>query len=1014
MCQIMLSNPRGSIWHKWDLHVHTPASVVQYYGGDSDEAWEKFFTDIESLPDEFKVIGINDYIFIDGYRKVVEAHEDGRMKNIELFLPVIELRLDKFGQSGDKLSCVNYHIIFSNEVKPDDIQEQFLNKLSAKYNLSSALPECEVIAKRESLTKFGDMVFESTSENKKAELIKKSRLEIGFNNFHLSIETISNSLKSLCFQSKYLTAVGKAEWEDVRWGESGQGAAEKKTIVNNVDFVFTAAKTIEDTYKSKQSLTQQGVKNLLFDCSDAHYFSNHPKQEIHNRIGKCFTWIKADLTFEGLKMVLKEPEERCCLVEKPDVVSRVEYNKTKYIRSISIRKTDDSDLHEVWFDNITISFNHGLVAIIGNKGNGKSALTDIVALLSNYRGDFSFLSKEKFRNPKDHKAKHFEGCLTWEDGNSAPFLKLSENTGDENLVRVKYIPQDFFERVCNETNVSATSEFGQQLKDVIFSHVPHVERNNRDSLDELISYRTSEINISLDSLRAQLREINRNIVEYERQVAEEHRQDITQKLRIKQQELEAHKQSQPLAIDKPETSLELQSTIRGLQEQVAVSEVKIQGLDIELGSQNNLKIQIEKAFSKLDNFKREYEKFKNDWDEEFGLIKLKASEIVELKFHKENLVNTQDACEVKVAEIKDSISMKGDQKEELEKQIKVKREELNEPEKKYQNYLSAMDQWQGREKEIIGSASEHGSIEYYKDLLEKSNKDVPLQLSSEKIKRLNKSKDIFRHIQKIAAVHKDLYRPVQEFVDSNEVVKNDYKLTFEVSIIINKFDEKFFDYVNQSVKGTFRGATEGRNKLCELLEASNFDQEMSIEVFLDEITERLEFEDKQPGKAIKIEKQLKSSKTPEDFYNFLFALEYLEPSYTLKLSGKEIKQLSPGERGALLLIFYLLIDNSDIPIIIDQPEHNLDSESVYKLLLPCVRKAKKRRQLFMITHNPNLAVVCDAEQVIYSEIDKENGNLVKYISGAIENPEIRQKVIDVLEGTLPAFNNRESKYQINR
>ncbi|MGA7936224.1 MAG: hypothetical protein WCA35_21905, partial [Kovacikia sp.] len=93
----MSSNPRGSLWSKWDLHVHTPASVVQHYGGDCDEAWEKFFTDIESLPPEFKVIGINDYIFIDGYKKVTKAYASGRMQNIALFLPVIELRLDKFG-----------------------------------------------------------------------------------------------------------------------------------------------------------------------------------------------------------------------------------------------------------------------------------------------------------------------------------------------------------------------------------------------------------------------------------------------------------------------------------------------------------------------------------------------------------------------------------------------------------------------------------------------------------------------------------------------------------------------------------------------------------------------------------------------------------------------------------------------------------------------------------------------------------------------------------------------------
>ncbi len=64
----------------------------------------------------------------------------------------------------------------------------------------------------------------------------------------------------------------------------------------------------------------------------------------------------------------------------------------------------------------------------------------------------------------------------------------------------------------------------------------------------------------------------------------------------------------------------------------------------------------------------------------------------------------------------------------------------------------------------------------------------------------------------------------------------------------------------------------------------------------------------------------------------------------------------------------------------------------------------------MVTHNPNLAVVCDAEQIITASIDKIGDNAVNYHSGAIENPKTNQNIMDILEGTQPAFENRESKY----
>ena len=145
-------------------------------------------------------------------------------------------------------------------------------------------------------------------------------------------------------------------------------------------------------------------------------------------------------------------------------------------------------------------------------------------------------------------------------------------------------------------------------------------------------------------------------------------------------------------------------------------------------------------------------------------------------------------------------------------------------------------------------------------------------------------------------------------------------------------------------------------------------------------------------------------------YDLIFGLEYIEPKYTLLFQDTQIEQLSPGQRGALLLIFYLLVDKGRIPIVLDQPEENLDNETVVSLLVPVINEAKNSRQIIMVTHNPNLAVVCDAEQIIYAEFDRKSGETISYTSGAIENRIINKRVIDVLEGTKPAFDNRGQKY----
>lgn len=196
-----------------------------------------------------------------------------------------------------------------------------------------------------------------------------------------------------------------------------------------------------------------------------------------------------------------------------------------------------------------------------------------------------------------------------------------------------------------------------------------------------------------------------------------------------------------------------------------------------------------------------------------------------------------------------------------------------------------------------------------------------------------------------------------------------------------------------------------------MLNAYDVNESIQMLSFVSELVCALEF-DLRDGYGFDrkvVDEQVLQART-DALYDYIFSLDYVKPYYKLKLDNKELAELSPGEKGALLLIFYLILDRGDIPLVIDQPEDNLDNQSVYKILVPFIDEARSRRQIVIVTHNPNLAVVCDSEQIISVAIDKMNGNMFTFASGSLENAEINRRVVEVLEGTMPAFNNRDMKY----
>lgn len=360
------------------------------------------------------------------------------------------------------------------------------------------------------------------------------------------------------------------------------------------------------------------------------------------------------------------------------------------------------------------------------------------------------------------------------------------------------------------------------------------------------------------------------------------------------------------------------------------------------------------------------------------------------------------------------------QKTALEAQRAEIVERLGKPAREYQQYLRDLRVWTDREKGLRGDDQNPGA-ETLKGLereLENVNTAYPETVRTVRAERVRIAKEIFSRKRALT----QFYNAVKSSIDA-EIAKcredlGEYDISIEAGLRFDpSFADEFLRFINQSAVGSFRGQEEGRTMLRRCTDSvTDWEDKAQVFAALDAIVDALHADKRDeaslPGARRDVFKQIRGQKTVQDLYDYLFGFDYLGPKYDLKVDGKDLSELSPGERGGLLLIFYLMLDRQEIPLVIDQPEDNLDNKSVYEILVTFIKQAKKRRQIILVTHNPNLAVVADAEQIIHVSIDKKDGQHdFDFFSGAIEDPRINEAVVDILEGTLPAFDNRRLKYR---
>lgn len=350
------ADPRGSIWRRWDPHIHTPGTVMNdNFGPDS---WGDYFDAIEAATPAIEALGITDYASLDRYVEVLTAREtEGRLPGVSLIFPNVELRMPLLTRDGHPL---NVHLLISPEDADHvDQARAFLRKLRFEYQGEQY--ECS----RESLIALGKKHVPSVVDEGKA-------IEVGTNQFKVTPALIAEALEhSRWAQDNILFAVAGGSNDGSSGHRSQDGSMEATRVeieaMSRAIFSSQPAQRAFWLGKGPASLEQIETKwkgrKACIHGSVAHSLDKVGKPD-----DSRYTWIKGDPAFESLRQACLEPDERVIVDEHPPS-GPLAY---RTIGSVKIEKAP-------WLQTVEIPLNRGLVAIIGARGSGKTALADLIA-----------------------------------------------------------------------------------------------------------------------------------------------------------------------------------------------------------------------------------------------------------------------------------------------------------------------------------------------------------------------------------------------------------------------------------------------------------------------------------------------------------------------------------------------------------------------------------------------------------------------------------------------------------
>lgn len=985
---------RGSQWHRWEPHIHAPGTLLnnQFKG---EGAWESYLQALEQSDPAIRALAVTDYYLTNTYQRVVSAKTEGRLPQIELIFPNIELRLDVGTVKG---RWVNIHLL----VCPTDEDhvaraKRFLQALTfrAHDEVFCCTPE--------DLKRLGRASDPAISGDVVALRRGAEQFKVGFEQLRSEYE------KSAWAQKNILVAVAGSETDGTSGVRDGADATLRQEMEKFAHIIFASSAAQRDFWLGRKSgaTREQLVERYggLKPC--LHGSDAHGQDGIGNPDGERYSWIKGGLDFDALRQCCIDPEGRAFVgSESPGTGS-----PSQLINSIEIEDAD-------WISTPTMGLNSGLVAIIGARGSGKTALADILARGCDAIDEDHGSTGRPSSSFLDRAGKLLGSALVttnWGAGDPTKRALDGSTTPDVAYPRARYLSQQFVEDLCSSYGLN--DGLLREIERVIYEAHPLLERDGALNFGDLLEQRAQRFRQARASEEAAISQLSVRIgteLEKSRQVP-----SLSSDITTKKGQIKAYIDDRSQLIAK------------GSEERVARMTAVMEAADKVRGFLRFFSTQEQSLLALQDEVERlrknEAPEMLRRSQERHAASRLKDDDWKPFRIDYTGDVDAQitghlSACRAVATRWR---GIEVSQPENPEMALIAADAKLD------QQPLGLLEAETARLQQLVNA--DKVTQNQFKSLSDKITVETTaLNVLEERLKDAQGAKDranalqtereaayerVFEAISAEQQVLVDLYAPLMDRLagTSGSLKKMSFRVSrnVDISAWASQAEEHLLDL---RLQGPFRG----QGTLLEraeqiLLEAWKTGDSSAVKSAMET------FRSTYMADLLQHAPVSKSEKTEyrdwlKKFAKWLYSTDHITLEYGIEYDGVDIRKLSPGTRGIVLLLLYLALDDADDrPLIIDQPEENLDPKSVYEELVDLFISAKATRQVIMVTHNANLVINTDADQIIIAEANTHvAGELprITYTSGGLENAAIRKSVCDILEGGEHAFKERARRLRV--